>query len=153
MFEYGNAENACTSPSTIFAVAEDLAPDRMREQMRAQPFGEIRAFLQLEDARVVNDARADIAALQRNDPAPPAVTHEVVRRPRARRAAGIRVIRKPLAPIVAVPVFHAGEARPDRIDRMLRVLPEMPELAPEHRRASARIDDPARADRLLAASP
>ena len=110
-----------------------------------RPVGEVRAFRQLEDARIVNDAGADIAAAQRNDPAPPAMAHQVVRRPRAARATGIRVIGETLAPFVAVPVLHAREARPDSVDRMLGVLPEMAELAREQRRASARVHEPAAA--------
>ena len=124
-------------------VAKNFAPDRMREEMRAQTFAEIRALVQLEDARIVNQPRTDIAALERNDPAPPAVAHQVIRRPVSRRAAGVGVIRKTFAPFVAVPIFHAREARPDRVDRMLGVLPKVAELAREHRGPAAGIDDPA----------
>src|SRR5204862_4328818 len=93
--------------------------------MRAQPLGETRAFGQFENARIVNDAGADIAAFKRDDPAPPAVAHEMIGRPVAARAAGVRVIAEFFPPLVAVPIFHPGETGPDGADGMVAVLLSM----------------------------
>ena len=116
------------------AARKSPAPTGCDEKMRPEPFAEIRSVGQFKNARVVNDPGADIAAAERNDPAPPAVAHQVVRRPVAARAAGVRVVAKFFAPLVAVPVFHAGEARPDGVDRVLGVLAEMAQLSGEHAR-------------------
>src|SRR5688572_9426672 len=109
----------------------------MRKKVRAQAFAEARAFRQLEDSRIVNDARADIAAAEWNDPAPPAVSHQVVGRPIAAGPAGVRVLAKFFAPLVAVPVFDSGEPGPDRVDGVLGVWPEMAQLPGEHGGTSA----------------
>src|SRR5205085_9914124 len=114
--------------------------------VRVQSLRDIRAFRQLEDAVVVNNSGADVAAAQWNDPAPPAMSHQMVCRPRACGPACVHVIAKFFSPIVAVPIFHAGEPRPDRVDRMLIVRPVMSELSCEQRRASARVDQPPRAN-------
>src|SRR5688572_18147855 len=111
--------------------------------MRSQVIAEVQAFGQLEDARIVNDARADIAAAERDDPAPPAVSHQVVGRPIAAGPAGIRVLAKFFAPLIAVPVFDSAEPSPDGVDGMLGVLPEVAELSGEHGGASAGVYEPA----------
>src|SRR5438477_12486960 len=74
------------------------------------------------------------------------MSHQMVRRPRACGPARVHVIAKFFAPIVTVPIFHAGESRPDRVDRMLIVRPVMSELSCEQRRASARVDQPSLAN-------
>src|SRR5688572_32899526 len=117
--------------------AKDFGADRMGKKMRAQAFAEARTFSQLKDARIVNNARADIAAPERDDPAPPAVAHQVVGRPIPARPAGVRVIPKFLAPLVAVPVFHSREPGPDGVDGVLGVLPEVAELSGEQSGAAA----------------
>src|SRR5256885_5260458 len=103
----------------------------MGEEMRAQPFCEVRPFGQLEDARIVNNAGAYIAAAERNDPAPPAVAHEVIGRPVPAGAARVRVVTEFFPPFITVPIFHVVEACPDGVDRMLEVRLEMAELACE----------------------
>ncbi len=118
--------------------------------MRPQPFAQVRTFRQRENSGVINQARTHIPAAERDDPAPPTVAHQVIRGPRAARAAGIGVGGKTLPPFVAVPVFHAGEPRPDRVDRMLGVRTKMAELPRQQRRPAARVDQPARRDRSLA---
>src|SRR5947208_1914986 len=70
----------------------------------------------------------------------------MVRGPRTRGAARLRPVRKFRAKLVAIPVAHAGEARPESVRRMRGERCEKAELAREHRRASARIDEPFRAD-------
>ena len=61
--------------------AEDLAADWIAENVRVQAFAQARSFGKFEDTAVVNDSSTDIAAEQWNDPAPPAMSHEMVRRP------------------------------------------------------------------------
>ena len=62
-------------------VAENLPPNWIAENVRVQAFAQVRSFGKFENAVIVNDSSTDIAAAQRNDPAPPAVSHEMVRRP------------------------------------------------------------------------
>src|ERR1051325_1179182 len=71
----------------------------------------------------------------------------MIGRPVAPGAARIRVVRKFFAPLIAVPIFHAGESRPDGVDRVLRILMKVTELARKRRGAPARINDPAGARR------
>src|SRR5438067_4157028 len=97
--------------------------------MRPEPLGQARAFRQFENARIINNAGTDIAALERNDPAPPAVAHEMIGRPVTTGSAGIRVIAEFFPPLVAVPIFYAGESGPDGIDGMFEVRLEMAKLA------------------------
>src|SRR5437879_13508921 len=115
-----------------------------------QPLPLAPAFWQCEDAAVVNDAGTDVTALQRNDPDPPAASKKMIRRPFTRGAASVRVIGKTLSPLVAVPLFYVGEARPDGVDRVLRVRTEMSEFSGEHGRAPCGIDDPSRVDGAIA---
>ena len=61
--------------------AEDLAANRIAENVCVQAFAQARSFGKFEDTAVVNDSSTDIAAVQWNDPAPPAMSHEMVRRP------------------------------------------------------------------------
>src|SRR5712691_5427268 len=61
--------------------AEDLAADWIAENVRVQAFAQARSFGKFEDAAVVNDSSTDITATQWNDPAPPAMSHEMVGRP------------------------------------------------------------------------
>src|SRR5919109_1455807 len=89
--------------------AENFAANRIAEDVRVQTLPEARAFRQFEDAAVVNDAGADIAALQRNDPDPPAGAKKVISCPFSRGATLIRVVGKTLAPFVAVPFLDAAE--------------------------------------------
>ena len=62
-------------------VAKNFAPDRVRQNVRVQSLRDVRALRQLEDSAVVNNSGADIPAAERNDPAPPAVSHQMVGRP------------------------------------------------------------------------
>src|SRR5438128_6678521 len=105
-----------------------------------------RSFGEFKNAGVVNDARADVTAMQRNDPDPPTASEEMVRGPFACSAATVRIIGKTLAPLVAVPLFHAGEPRPDGVDRMLRVRTKMSKFPSEHGSAPCSIDDPTSAN-------
>ena len=132
-----------------FRLPKNLATDRMPKNVLVQPFAEIPALRQNEEATVVNQPGTEIAAFKRNDPAPPAQAHKVVGRPRPPRARGRGVIGKFLSPVVAVPIFHAGEARPDGVDRMVGVLAEMAELASQKRGPPGRIDYPAATDFAL----
>ena len=109
-----------------------------------QSLAKTRSFGELEDATVVNDPGTDIAAVQRNDPDPPAASEEMVRRPFACSATAIRVVGKTLPPFVAVPFFHSAESRPDSVDGMLDVGTKMSEFARQHRSASGCVDDPTR---------
>src|SRR5258707_717839 len=62
-------------------VAKNFASNRIRQNVRVQSFRDIRAFRQLEDSAVVNNSGAHVAATEGNDPAPPTVSHQMVRRP------------------------------------------------------------------------
>src|SRR4051812_22743915 len=108
--------------------------------MAVQAIGNTRALRQFKDTAVKDDSPADIAAAQRNDPAPPAVAHEVVCSPRPRSPAGIHVVWKFLAPIVTVPIFDAGETRPNRVYRVLQIRPIKPELSWQECGAATGID-------------
>ena len=132
-------------------LAEDGAADRMRNQVIVQTLSQSCAGRQVENPAIVNDTSANIAAAQRNDPAPPAVTHEMIGGPLPAGAARVRHFREFFAPLITVPFFHAGETRPHRVNRMLEIWPKMAELARNHGGASARIHDPARGDSSLLA--
>ena len=107
--------------------------------MRVQSLSQSRSVRKFENAAIVNDPGADIAALQRNDPDPPAATEKMVRGPFACGTTMVRVIGKSFAPFVAVPILHVGKAGPDGVDRVLGVLLEVSQLAREHRAAAAGI--------------
>src|SRR5205823_14343597 len=124
---------------------ENGAARRMRKQMTMQPQSEVWTRRQPENSFVVNDARADITAAQGNDPAPPAMTHQMISRPFPARAAGIHHLRKFFAPFIAIPLLRTGETRPYRVNRMLGVRTIMAQLACDHCRAPARVHYPARA--------
>ena len=62
-------------------VAKNFTSDRIRQNVRVQSFGDLRALGQLEDSAIVNNSGAHIAAAEWNDPAPPTVSHQMVRRP------------------------------------------------------------------------
>ena len=129
--------------------AEDLAANWVAENVRVQAFAQARSFGKFEDAAVVNDSSTDIAAAQWDDPAPPAMSHEMVRRPRAGGATCPGVIGKTFAPVVTIPILHAAKSCPDRVDRVLVVLTKMAELTREHGCPSGCIDNPAAAHRAL----
>src|SRR5262249_5153610 len=93
---------------------------------------------------------ANVTSLQRNDPDPPTTSEEMVRGPFTRGAATICIIGKTLAPLVAVPLFHAGEPRPDSVNRMLRVGPKISKFPGAHRCAPSSIDDPTRPNSAFA---
>ena len=122
--------------------AEDFASDGVAEDVRVQSLSQSRSLWKFEDAAVVNDAGTDIAALQRNDPDPPAATEKMVRGPLTPGATTVRVIRKTFPPFVAVPFFNAAEPRPDGIDGVLAIWAKMSELSREHGRAACSINDP-----------
>ena len=128
-------------------IAENLATDGMRAEMRLQPLAERGPGGWGKNTAVIHEADAVVPAFERNDPAPPAVTHEMVRRPRARGADGGGVSGMFRAQIEAVPILHAGEPRPDGVDRMLVERIEKTEFTREQRRATARVDDPLRIHR------
>src|SRR5438132_14428069 len=119
--------------------------------MIMQPVGYARPIGQFEDSTVVNNSGTDVTAAQRNDPAPPTVTHEMIGRPRTRRSARVGVIRIFLAPIITVPVLNAGEPRPNRVDRMIKIRPVPAELAGQKRGSAAGIDQPTRRHGAFAA--
>src|SRR5262249_40692365 len=110
--------------------------------MRVQSLSQSRSVRKFENASVVNDPGADVAALQRNDPDPPTAPEKMVRGPLARSATIVRVIRKPLAPFVAVPFFDPPEPRPHRVDRVLCIRRKISELSGKHRGATGSIDNP-----------
>ena len=126
---------------------ENLPTDRVPENVIVQALPEICAGRQLENPAVINESGAHIAALERNNPAPPAVTHEVIRRPRAARAARVGESRVAFAKLIRIPILHPGETRPHRVNRMIGIRAVMAELARHHGGTSTRIDHPARANR------
>src|SRR5207248_1858226 len=130
-------------------LAEDGAADRMRNQVMVQTLSQRCAGRQVENPAIVNDTSTDIAAAQRNDPAPPAVTHEMIGGPLPAGAARVRHFREFFAPLITVPFFHAVETRPHRINWMLEIRPKMAELARNHGGASTRVHNPAHADYSL----
>src|SRR5205814_4054467 len=109
--------------------------------MCVQPLAQARSFREFENALVINNAFADIAALQRNNPDPPTPTEKVIGRPLATRSTPVGVIGKTLPPFVTVPLLDATESRPDRIDRMLVVWTKMSQLPRQHCRTSGGIDN------------
>src|SRR4051812_43818022 len=111
--------------------------------MGPEPFGKTCALRQFEDARIVNNPGAYITAAQRNDPAPPTEAHEVVSRPVPARPAGVRVIAEFFPPLIAVPIFYAGEPRPDRVDGMLQVWVKVAKLSSENGGPAAGVHEPA----------
>src|SRR5215470_14597566 len=62
----------------------------------------------------------------------------------------IRVIRETLAPLIAVPLFDAGESRPDSVDGVFGIRPKISEFPGEHGRAACGIDNPTATCRALA---
>src|SRR4029077_10907140 len=110
--------------------------------MCMQPLAQAWSFREFENAIVINNACADIAALQRNNPDPPTPTEKVIGRPLAARSTTVGVIGKTLPPFVTVPLLDATESRPDRIDRMLVVWTKMSQLPRQHGCTSSGIDNP-----------
>src|SRR4029450_7756678 len=119
-----------------FCCAEDFATDGVVQNVRVQSLSQSRSLWKFEDATVVNDAGANIAALQRNDPNPPAAPEKMVRGPLASSSTRVRVIRKTFTPFVAIPLFDAAKARPHRINWVFGIRSEIPELSCDHRRAA-----------------
>src|SRR3954447_16613068 len=119
--------------------------------MIVQTLCQVRARGKIENPAVINDAGADIAAAERNDPAPPAVAHEVVRRPLPTGTAGVCHHGKFFAKFTTVPFLHACETRPHCVDRMVEVRPKVSELPRNDGGATARIDDPTCANCALLA--
>ena len=58
-------------------------------------------------------------------------------------ATTIRITGKTLAPLVAIPLFHSSESRPDGVDGMLGIRPKVSEFSGEHGRPACGIDNPA----------
>src|SRR5260370_21598800 len=110
--------------------------------MCMQPLAQARSFREFENAIVINNACADIAPLQRNNPDPPTPTEQVICRPFPARATPVGVIGKTFSPFVTIPLLDATESRPDCIDRMLVVQAQMSQLPRQHGRASCGIDNP-----------
>src|SRR4029079_7430856 len=100
----------------LFRIPKNLSMNWVREDVLAQALAEIFTFRQSEDTTIVNQPRTEITAFERDDPAPPALTHEMVGRPSPACSRRGRVIRKLLPPLVAVPIFHPGETCPDGIN-------------------------------------
>src|SRR5262249_24805517 len=92
-----------------FRRAEAFATDGITQNVRVQSLSQLRSLWKFENAAVVNDPGADIAALQRNNPDPPTTPEKVVRRPLTRGATLVRVIGKTFAPFIAVPFSCASE--------------------------------------------
>src|SRR5262245_25033302 len=132
-----------------FCCAEDFAADGVVQNMRVQSLSQSRSLWKFEDATVVNDTSADIAALQRNDPNPPAASEKMVRGPFASRSARVRVIGKTFAPFVAVPFFDAAKPRPDRINWVFGIRSEIAELSCEYGSTTCSINDPTATSRAL----
>jgi len=63
----------------------------------------------------------------------------------------IGVIREAFSPVIAVPLFNAAEACPDRVDGVFGVRTKMSQFPGEHGRAPGRIDDPTAGCRAFAA--
>src|SRR5262245_18539584 len=126
-----------------FCCAEDFAADGVIQNVRVQPLSQSRSLWKFEDATVVDDTSADIAALQRNDPNPPAAPEKMVRGPLPSSSTTVRVIAKTFAPFVAVPFFDAAKPRPHRINWVFGIRAKIPELSCDHRRAARSIVDPA----------
>src|SRR6266571_7272824 len=123
---------------------KDFATDGIAENVIMQPLPQAPSFWQFENAAVVNDAGADVTALQRDDPDPPAAAEEMISSPFTGRATIISVIWKTFSPLVAVPLLHSAESRPDCVDGVLGVRTKMSEFPGEHGRAPCGIDDPTR---------
>ena len=117
--------------------------------MVVQTLGERGASWQFENPAVVNDASADIASSQRNNPAPPAIAHEMVRRPRSAGATSVGEIGKFLPQLIAVPIFCIREACPDGVNRVFGVWSKISEQPRDQSGAAARIDDPPRPNRTV----
>src|SRR5215469_7697711 len=109
------------------------------------------SFWQFENAAVINDARTDVTALQRNNPDPPAAAEEVIRGPFTRGTAIISIIGKTFSPFVTVPFLYAAEARPDCVNGVLGVRTKMSKFSREHGRAPRGIYDPVSTNGAFAA--
>src|SRR5262245_54350988 len=138
-------------PFDYFRSAEDFPTDGVIQNVRMQSLPQSRSLRKFENATVINNAGADIAALQRNDPDPPAAPEKMICGPFAPSATMVRVFGKSFAPFVAVPFFNAAESRPDRVDGMLGVWAKMSEFSSEHGRASCSINGPTASSRALRA--
>ena len=130
--------------------SKNFATNRVGQNVGMQPLAQARSIRKFKNASVINNARADIAAAQRNDPDPPAATEQMIGGPFSAGAATVGVIRKTLSPFVAVPLLDAAESGPNRIDGVLGVGAKMSQLAREHGRASGGIDNPATSDAAFA---
>src|SRR5450759_580420 len=111
-----------------------------------QPLAQARSIGKFKNAIIINDARADIAAAQRNDPDPPAATEQMIGRPFPAGVATVCVIWKTLSPFVTVPLLGAAESGPNRTDGVLGVCVKMSQLACQHGRAARGIDNPTASD-------
>src|SRR5438874_4308802 len=105
--------------------------------------------MEIENSAIINNSTTDNSAAQRNNPAPPAISHEMIGGPYPTGATRVGHLRKFFAPFVAIPFFHAGKTRPHGVDRMIEIRAKMPELARNHGGASARVHDPTCANRAL----
>src|ERR1700737_5096821 len=97
-----------------------------------QSLAQARSIRKFKNTSVINDARADIAAAQRNDPDPPAATEQMIGGPFSAGAAAVGVIRKTLSPFVAVPLLDAAESGPNPIDGGPGFGPKCPHFGARH---------------------
>src|SRR5438105_2622937 len=91
--------------------------------MCVQPLAQARSFREFENAIVINNACADIAALQRNNPDPPTPTEKVIGRPLATRSTPVGVIGKTLPPFLTVPLLDATESPDSKTTNAIPVWP------------------------------
>src|ERR1700722_2742743 len=90
----------------------------MSHKVSFQPVAKIRSGRKSKNAPVVNQSYAAIPALQRNKPAPPAISHEVIRRPLSHRPTWFRKVRSCFPNIGAIEIGDVAKTRPNRMDRM-----------------------------------
>src|SRR5258706_88204 len=113
-----------------------------------QALTEQTAIREFDQSLVEHDANADIPALQRNDPRPPTVAHEMVCRRAAHAMASLGPHRKFLRQFPAVPILDAAPTRPDRRRWMFGIGLPPTLLARKQSREAGSIHDPARANCL-----
>src|SRR5437868_3949546 len=118
--------------------------------MVMQSLGYVRALRQFEDPAVVNNARTHVTAAQWNNPAPPAMTHQMIRSPRTRRSARVHVSGIFFPPVITVPILDPGKPRPNRVDRMIEIGPVPTKLAGKKRGSATGVDQPPRGDSTFA---
>ena len=122
--------------------------DGVRHQMRLQPGQQRRPFRQSEKTPVPGDAGAEAAIRQRDDPAPPAMPHEVIGGRGAELAHVFHELRVQLAALEAVEAVHMAEAAPDGGGGVLALhAAQAAEFLGQHGGLAGGVDEPARGDR------